>query len=362
MKQLQEATRKTNQNSTKIEILNFTEMQKLFKRKTASSGRIQLDDKQLSLVCSDPDIQGIVILRNHINPSHQKLLIIESLNNCNKLPNLNNLHKYFEIPDCGLWNLYENYYYNNNPCTITLNQIVHDHNHSHVVPLTIQSAIRSIRWINLGMSYDWSNKSYYDPLKSLVKLPPNLINPPISSLIKSVVLDILKASYSKTGFDPLKYKSDAGIINLYGLKDTLMAHQDKSENDSESPLVSISIGHSCVFLIGTEDRNDQPIPIILNSGDSLVMFGVGRRRFHSVPRILENTLPLYLFPSSTAIERYISELDSFSRALRLDWLHKDLERIKIEESSQNIDRDWDVYGQLLLESRVNINIRQMNRE
>lgn len=62
--------------------------------------------------------------------------------------------------------------------------------------------------------------------------------------------------------------------------------QDKSEENATAPLVSLSLGHSCVFLIGTEDRRDEPIPIVLNSGDVLIMHHKARRYFHGVPRFL----------------------------------------------------------------------------
>ena len=120
--------------------------------------------------------------------------------------------------------------------------------------------------------------------------------PLISSLSKDIVTlcEPLLPSYSGTNYRP-----EAGIVNFYSSKDTLMAHQDRSEPDNNSPLVSISLGLSCVFLIGTESRDDRPVPILLRSGDCLIMSGPCRRAFHGVPRIVEGSCPDFLKEGTT---------------------------------------------------------------
>lgn len=40
--------------------------------------------------------------------------------------------------------------------------------------------------------------------------------------------------------DELKTVPDTGIVNFYQMKDSLMAHVDRSELDNSRPLVSIS--------------------------------------------------------------------------------------------------------------------------
>ena len=59
-------------------------------------------------------------------------------------------------------------------------------------------------------------------------------------------------------------------------------------------LIPCSLGHACVFLLGGPTRDTPPLPIILRSGDILVLSGDARRAFHGVPRIIENSLPDYL--------------------------------------------------------------------
>ena len=50
-----------------------------------------------------------------------------------------------------------------------------------------------------------------------------------------------------------------------------------------------------MFLIGGQTRDSEPTPILLRSGDAVIMSGpVARRAYHGVPRILEETLPPHL--------------------------------------------------------------------
>ena len=89
---------------------------------------------------------------------------------------------------------------------------------------------------------------------------------------------------------------DAGIINYYQEKDTLMAHVDRSEVCATSPLVSISyarnqrvsistyhdsrLGCAAIFLAGGQTRDTEPVPILLRSGDVLIMSGPACRRVY----------------------------------------------------------------------------------
>jgi len=104
-----------------------------------------------------------------------------------------------------------------------------------------------------------------------------------------------------------------------------MAHIDKSELCPTSPLVSLSLGCSAIFLIGGNTRQVEPIPILLRSGDVLIMAGPKcRRAFHGVPRILEGSCPTHLM-----------------------------------ESEEEEAKEWDPYAQFLKTTRINVNVRQV---
>ena len=74
------------------------------------------------------------------------------------------------------------------------------------------------------------------------------------------------------------FEPQAGIINYYHLNSTLSAHRDHSEFNLEAPLISISFGNSAIFLIGGNSKEVKPKPIILQSGDILIMSGESRLR------------------------------------------------------------------------------------
>lgn len=88
------------------------------------------------------------------------------------------------------------------------------------------------------------------------------------------------------GFDP-----DAAIVNLYGPGAHLGLHQD-GEEPSNAPVVTISIGDSCVFRMAGVDRRTGPFTdVVLHSGDLLVFGESNRRIFHGVPKVLDGSAP-----------------------------------------------------------------------
>ncbi|WP_026414494.1 alpha-ketoglutarate-dependent dioxygenase AlkB family protein [Actinomadura oligospora] len=85
------------------------------------------------------------------------------------------------------------------------------------------------------------------------------------------------------------YAPDTALINHYDGQAKLGMHQDKDEKSS-APVVSLSIGDTCVFRVGnTETRNRPYTDIELASGDLFVFGGPSRFLYHGVPRILEGT-------------------------------------------------------------------------
>jgi alkylated DNA repair protein alkB homolog 1 len=75
--------------------------------------------------------------------------------------------------------------------------------------------------------------------------------------------------------------------------DTLCGHVDDAETDVTAPIVSISMGAAAVFLVGGHTRDTPPTPLLLRSGDIVVLSGEARTCYHGVPRVLpEPELPL----------------------------------------------------------------------
>ena len=85
------------------------------------------------------------------------------------------------------------------------------------------------------------------------------------------------------------YAPDTALVNFYDGRATLGMHQDKDERSS-APVVSLSIGDTCVFRFGnTTSRNRPYTDIELASGDLLVFGGPSRYVYHGVPRVLPGT-------------------------------------------------------------------------
>jgi alkylated DNA repair protein (DNA oxidative demethylase) len=90
------------------------------------------------------------------------------------------------------------------------------------------------------------------------------------------------------------FHPDAAIVNLYAPGARLGLHQD-GEEPSNAPVVTISLGDTCVFRLAGTNRRTRPFTdIMLRSGDLLVFGGVNRRIYHGVPKVIGDTGPTWL--------------------------------------------------------------------
>lgn len=84
----------------------------------------------------------------------------------------------------------------------------------------------------------------------------------------------------------------ACLVNFYDEKARMGMHQDRDEEDLDAPVVSISLGDSCLFRVGGTTRNSRTLSFRLNSGDVVLLGGEGRLCFHGVDRIYPATSTL----------------------------------------------------------------------
>lgn len=85
------------------------------------------------------------------------------------------------------------------------------------------------------------------------------------------------------------YRPDAALINYYAPGTHMGLHQDKEEQGPE-PVVSFSIGASCVFRFGNTQTRTRPwTDIELHSGDLFVFGHASRLAYHGVPKLLPGT-------------------------------------------------------------------------
>ncbi|KAJ7905407.1 hypothetical protein B0H14DRAFT_2660170 [Mycena olivaceomarginata] len=296
-------------------------------------GSSDLDFRELRLETSSnikayttPRIPGLVLLPGFLSHEKQKELVRWSLADHARHPNETNLGIHYTLPDEGLWTACERarrdpceeiwvqprastselqpaaekeapgprQLVNNTPATP--NNFVELYNSpkppsspsTTVQPTLVSALLPKLRWANIGWYYHWGTKQYDftkgkgkidDVLADVCRGAVNVVN------WNQVYGQSDTSDWGESGPEwktwDKDYEPDAGIVNFYQTKDTLMAHVDRSEVCATSPLVSISLGNAAVFLIGGLTRDIEPVPILLRSGDVVIMSGPEcRRAFH----------------------------------------------------------------------------------
>ena len=102
--------------------------------------------------------------------------------------------------------------------------------------------------------------------------------------------DMLLATWRELARYP--HPPQACLVNVYGPDARMGLHQDRDEEDFAAPVVSLSLGDSCLFRVGGHKRSDPTRSLKLSSGDALVLGGTARLAFHGVDRIMPGTSTL----------------------------------------------------------------------
>jgi DNA oxidative demethylase len=85
---------------------------------------------------------------------------------------------------------------------------------------------------------------------------------------------------------------EACLINWYQGKARMGLHQDRDEETFDAPVLSVSLGDTCLFRFGGLKRTDPTRSVQLQSGDVLVMGGPARLCFHGVDRVIPQSSTL----------------------------------------------------------------------
>lgn len=174
-------------------------------------------------------------------------------------------------------------------------------------------SFNKLRWSCLGYHYDWTTRSYEKNLHSLFPSDLSLL---CSNIAKHVGLSL---------------HPEAAIVNYYPLGTCMSGHVDDAELTMDEPIVSVSIGRSAIFLIGSRSKTETPIPILVRSGDAIVMSGESRYCYHGVP---------YIYPIGT--EGMVREDD------------EDINYGSVGSFHDEIIKEY------LIKSRININVRRVS--
>ncbi len=139
----------------------------------------------------------------------------------------------------------------------------------------------SVRMTNCGELGWVSDKAHgyrYQPVHPLTGKPW----PPMPDSLKRIWTEL--ASYAKP--------AQACLINFYDENAKMGLHQDRDEQDLAAPVVSISLGDTCLFRVGETTRQGRTTSFRLASGDAVILSGPSRLAFHGVDRIYADTSSL----------------------------------------------------------------------
>ena len=131
---------------------------------------------------------------------------------------------------------------------------------------------------------------YWKPYSYSGRLPDGTPVPPLPGVLADLAEQGVAAAYGApraAGAPPF----DVALVNFYDAEAKMGMHQDREE-PAEQPVVSLSLGDTCVFRFGnTETRTRPYTDVELRSGDLFVFGGPARRAYHGVPRTRPGTAP-----------------------------------------------------------------------
>lgn len=84
----------------------------------------------------------------------------------------------------------------------------------------------------------------------------------------------------------------ACLVNLYRGDAKMGLHQDRDEQALTAPVLSVSLGDDALFRLGGTTRRGPTRPLLLRSGDVVVLGGPARLCFHGIDRVLPGTSAL----------------------------------------------------------------------
>ncbi|MFD4977115.1 alpha-ketoglutarate-dependent dioxygenase AlkB family protein [Streptomyces sp. NPDC058424] len=115
---------------------------------------------------------------------------------------------------------------------------------------------------------------------------------PFPAWLDELARDAVTDALGPRAAGPAPY--DIALINFYYAEAHMGLHRDSDEK-SGAPVVSLSLGDTCVFRFGNTETRTRPwTDVELRSGDLFVFGGPSRLAYHGVPRVHPGTAPAEL--------------------------------------------------------------------
>lgn len=106
--------------------------------------------------------------------------------------------------------------------------------------------------------------------------------------------DLGREAVADAYLDPARgaaYTPDVALVNHYAGDARMGMHRDADER-APDPVVSLSIGASCLFRFGNAEHRGRPwTDVELRSGDLVVFGDESRIAYHGVPKLLAHNAP-----------------------------------------------------------------------
>ncbi|MFE2726462.1 alpha-ketoglutarate-dependent dioxygenase AlkB [Kitasatospora sp. NPDC059327] len=145
-------------------------------------------------------------------------------------------------------------------------------------------AMMSVRTVGLG--WDWYPYGYRRVAAD--GAPVKAFPPELARLARSAVAEAYGGSVGDIA-GAVGYEPDVAIVNHYPHGAKMGLHQDRDER-ADAPVVSLSLGDSCLFRLGNTETRTRPwTDLELRSGDLLVFGGPTRFAYHGVVRTRPGT-------------------------------------------------------------------------
>ncbi|MEV6212982.1 alpha-ketoglutarate-dependent dioxygenase AlkB [Kitasatospora sp. NPDC051914] len=147
--------------------------------------------------------------------------------------------------------------------------------------------LMSVRTVSLG--WHWYPYGYARTVVDGDGEPVKPFPPELGELARRA----LTAAYGPDGLAEIAgaagYEPDIGVVNHYPHGAKMGLHKDRDER-IDAPVVSLSLGDSCIFRLGNTETRTRPwTDVELRSGDLFVFGGPARFAYHGVVRTLPGT-------------------------------------------------------------------------